>query len=375
MNPNTVWLHATVFHRVLKSATGTGDLPSKIHQLARDLPQPVQLLVQAPRSLPRTNPTPPGEEKKRKKQASIDRGSSRDHQLGMHRTSSGRIGKSSSQQDSPSFLASLVAVKNTPGDVTITKDNDETGTSSENKGQDTGGASSDSPTPRPDTNQLISFYTDPNGGHDLRGRTLSEILQFPNRELEHHHDYIQWLFPLPEASLYSWGAPKIDRATAHAFRTRVELRNRLRESLMRMASFYGFEVVLAFSSAGTHCSIQEGLDFQRKSGFWIRSFDHNHLRITRIIRCLRVLGLEGEAEEFYRAVVKAAAPTPGRNGGVSPKTLMFWRRAAKRPLQVPPEDEDCPEAEDNEEEDGSGSDGNELEDGLDGAELERPKDK
>lgn len=283
----------------------------------------------------------------------------------MHRIFSGRIGKSSSQRDSPSFLASLVAVTNTPGDVTITKDNDETGTSSENKGQDTGGASSDSATPRPYTNQLISFYTDPSGGRDSRGRTLSEILQFPNRQLEHHHDYIQWLFPLPEPSPYNWGAPKIDQTTAHAFRTRVELRNRLRESLVRMASFYGFEVVLA--SAGTQFSIQEGSNFQRKSGFWIRSFDHNHLRITRIIRCLRVLGLEAEAEEFYRALVKAAAPKPGRNGGVNPRTLMFWKRAAKRPLQVPPENEDYPEAEDDEEEDG---DDNEEEDYGDDDELE-----
>lgn len=259
----------------------------------------------------------------------------------MHRIVSGQ---SSSRRDSPSFLASLAAVTNTPGDVTITKDNDETGTSSENKGQDTGGASSGSPTSRPNTNQLISFYTDPNGGRDSKGRTLSEILQFPNHQLERHHDYIQWLFPLPEPSSYIWGAPKIDRATAHAFRTRVELRNRLRESLVCMASFYGFKVVLASSSTGTQFSIQEGSNFQRNSGFWIRSFDHNHLRITRIIRCLRVLGLEVEAEEFYRALVRAAAPKPGRNGGVSPKTLMFWRRAAERPLQVPPEDEDYYEA-------------------------------
>lgn len=280
----------------------------------------------------------------------------------MHRIFSGRIGKSSSRRDSPSFLASLAFVTDTPSDVTITKDkdSDETGTNSEIKGQDGDGASAGSPGPaaatlRPYTNQLISFYTDPNGGCDSSGRTLSEVLRFSDDQLEYHHDYIQWLFPLPEPSPYNWEAPRIDRATAQAFRTRVELRNRLRESLVHMLSFYGFKVV-PVASAGGKFVIREGLDFAQESGFWIRSFNHNHLRITRIIRCLRVLGLEGEAKEFYKVLVRAAAPRPGRKRCVNPRTLMFWRRAAKRPVQVPPENEDYPDGEDSDDDDSESED-------------------
>lgn len=304
---------------------------------------------------------------------------------GMHRIFSGRITKSSSRRDLPSFLTSLVAVTNTPSDVTTatttttttTKDIDETGTNSEKKAQDADGASSGSADPatatsRSHTNQLISFYTDPNGGRDSRDRTLSEILCFSNDQLEYHHDYIQWLFPLPEPSPYNWNAPKIDQATAQAFRTHVELRDRLRESLVRMLSFYGFEVVpvstatATAATAGGQFGIQEGLGFPRESAFWIRSFDHNHLRITRIIRSLRVLGLDEEAKEFYRALVSATAPRPGRNRCVSPRTLMFWKRAAKRPLQVPPEAENYADEEEEEEggKDGSDDDDNKLETNL-----------
>lgn len=289
----------------------------------------------------------------------------------MHRIFSNSIGKSP-RRDSPSFLASLVTVTDTPGDVTINKDS---GTSSENKG---GGASPGPAvaTPQPHTNRLISFYTNPNGGRDSKGRTLSEILRFPDNQLEYHHDYIQWLFPLPEPSPYNWGAPKIDRATAQAFRTRTELRCRLRESLVRMLSFYGFEVTPASSAEGRF-GIREGSDFQRKSRFWVCQFDHNHLRITRIIRCLRVLGLEREAKDFYEALVRVATPRPGRNGGVNSRTLMFWRRAARRPLQVPPEDEGYPDSEEEEEEedgDDGGDDDDDDDNGGSGPELEH-KDK
>lgn len=58
------------------------------------------------------------------------------------------------------------------------------------------------------------------------------------------------------------------------------------------------------------------------------SFNHNHLRMTRIIRSLRVLGLEDEAVAFYNAISQARA--------VSANSLMYWRRAATRPLNIAP---------------------------------------
>lgn len=292
----------------------------------------------------------------------------------MHRILSGRIGssrpfgKSASRRESPSFLASLVAVTNgtpttiKPSSGAISKN---VGASSEEKDQDgeagesirSTSSSLSVTTARPYTNRLINFYTHPNGSRDYEGRTLSDILRFPDYDLERYHDYIQWLFPLPERSPYNPDAPQIDQPTAEAFRTRLELRSRLHESLVRMLSFYGFEAT-QYSQTGRF-KIQEAsnIDFQRKSRFWLRRFDHNHLRITRIIRCLRVLGLEEEAAEFYKALVRVGTPGPEGRGGVSPMTLMFWKRAAKRPLEIPPEDEHYPDEED--EEDVGAGDANE----------------
>lgn len=64
----------------------------------------------------------------------------------------------------------------------------------------------------------------------------------------------------------------------------------------------------------------------------MRRADHNHLRITRIIRSLRVLGLEDEALAFYQRLKQIYS-----SGEISPRSFMFWTRAAERPLNIAPE--------------------------------------
>lgn len=59
--------------------------------------------------------------------------------------------------------------------------------------------------------------------------------------------------------------------------------------------------------------------------------DHNHLRISRIIRSLRVLGLEKEAQAFYQALENTK---PMR---ASDRSREFWRRAAERSLNIRPD--------------------------------------
>ena len=48
------------------------------------------------------------------------------------------------------------------------------------------------------THPLVAFYRD--GARDDEGRTLAEILAWDDDRLEEIHDFIQWLFPLPERS-------------------------------------------------------------------------------------------------------------------------------------------------------------------------------
>jgi len=178
--------------------------------------------------------------------------------------------------------------------------------------------------------KLVSFYEHPNGGRDFEGRTLSFILQWPDEELEYSHNYIQIIFPLPERSPVNFQAPVIDRATFDAFQSRPELRARLKESFIRILRFYGFEL----QEAKDGPKISPAANFVPASKNWVMQFNHNHLRITRIIRSLRILGLEQEAEAFFAALEQLCQSA---NGRISSRSLMYWTRAAKRPLYLRPE--------------------------------------
>ncbi len=188
----------------------------------------------------------------------------------------------------------------------------------------------------------VRFYSPTSPVPDSCGRTLGSILAWPDSALEYSHDYIQNLFPLPERSPINPSAPIIDEQTFTTFRSSPELQNQLRSSLRRMLQFYGFE--LTCNPRGTNTAAEDlayqvrpGPNFRSASRNWVTRFSHNHLRITRIIRCCRVLGLETEASAFFDALLRIVEE---KRGVISQKTVMFWRRAAQRPLYLAPEEED-----------------------------------
>jgi hypothetical protein len=208
---------------------------------------------------------------------------------------------------------------------------------------------------------IIAFFEGTGG--DFRGRKFSDILKWPDSELEASHDYIQNLFPLPEASLANWSATIIDRKVFDAFRAQPNLQEKLRAALARMLFFYGFQwfenagqkkvrqtplnfegflhhFILFETNLNPFRQIVRGDNFDTASQNWVCRFDHNHLRITRIIRSLRVLGLEEEPLAFFEALKSVQHAS-----NISSRSLMYWSRAAFRPLDiapdVDPEDEDA----------------------------------
>ncbi|KAL8780409.1 MAG: hypothetical protein Q9213_006494, partial [Squamulea squamosa] len=133
--------------------------------------------------------------------------------------------------------------------------------------------------------------------------------------------------------------------TFTTFRSSPELQSQLRKSLQRMLQFYGLELI---DSSHNHQATEEkdreskyqvrpAPNFRTASQNWVTRFDHNHLRITRIIRSCRVLGLEEEAAAFFEALMQVVRE---RRGAISQKTVLFWRRAAERPLYLAPEEDE-----------------------------------
>lgn len=141
---------------------------------------------------------------------------------------------------------------------------------------------------------------------DYKGRTFTSMLEWTNDQLEYCHDQVQWMFPLHEESKHANTYPIVDKDVVEKTKNSLEVRNNLRLAKDRFERFYGF---------GPY----EDRDIQRK---WCKDHNHNLLRVTRILRCLRLFGLEDEAFDFYR---KAYAV--GQRLGISNITLDYWDKA------------------------------------------------
>jgi len=79
-------------------------------------------------------------------------------------------------------------------------------------------------------------------------------------------------------------------------------------------------------------------DHRKKFANWAIRFDHNHLRITRILRCLRVLGLQTEWTAFFD-VLERTFEDPQIS--ISDRSMGYWRLAVTRPLYLAPDDSKC----------------------------------
>jgi len=140
--------------------------------------------------------------------------------------------------------------------------------------------------------RLVAFYE--GSAPDHRGRFIGDVLRFDDEELEDVHDFIQWLFPLSQRSEANPLAPILDDAATNEFRARPELRAALRRSFDRMLAFYGF--------AWKGERIVESPLFAKRCSIWLNPGNHNHLRLTRMLRSLSILGEKQAAHALFDAL-------------------------------------------------------------------------
>jgi Opioid growth factor receptor (OGFr) conserved region len=169
-----------------------------------------------------------------------------------------------------------------------------------------------------DRDPIVDFY---GGAPDDRGRRLAEIWGWNDERLEAVHDYIQWIFPLDTPSAPNPSAPLVSPMTMRAFRESDDLRQALGTSLERMLAFYGLRRVGG--------RVEPDKSFPARSGNWLspsgwRGPNHNHLRITRILRSLVLLGLADAALAFYRCLEGLYEDEPAH---VSRTTFDYWTSA------------------------------------------------
>lgn len=138
-------------------------------------------------------------------------------------------------------------------------------------------------------------------GNDFKGRTLESIWSFSDEDIERTHDFIQILFPLNKPSESAFHGYYLD---SEDLIEQIRSNSIARENILKSSNWY-----LSFLT--------------RNVWLWNRNYDHNQLRITRVIECLRLLISEDEADKFYDDVLKIIKD----DNKINQTSLNFWKNA------------------------------------------------
>lgn len=137
-------------------------------------------------------------------------------------------------------------------------------------------------------------------GKDKHGRTHNEIINFSDEQLESVHNYIQWLFPLREMSEAVMGSPYLDNEEEiKIIQEDLSIQENFVRALVRMEMFY------------------------KDNDFWLQPNDHNHLRITRILKSISLLNSKENAQEFYNFIMRRVKEFQP----VTEESLEYWKNA------------------------------------------------
>ena len=137
---------------------------------------------------------------------------------------------------------------------------------------------------------------------DYKNRFLNDIWNFTDEDIEHTHDFIQLLFPLNEQS----------ESVFHGYylNTKSSIINIKSNDLAKSNIVTSSKWFLSFLERNTH---------------WRRRHDHNYLRITRIIKSLRLLVSDEEANKFYESFIELIDES--LRSKINPTTLSYWENA------------------------------------------------
>lgn len=137
--------------------------------------------------------------------------------------------------------------------------------------------------------------------------------------LEYNHSYIQWLFPLNERSSHNKKAPILTEKEISEIRHNEKIKENLIHSLDIMLNFYG----LQRANDTTQMIRQKRFHSIKKR--WLRKNNHNFMRITRIIKCLKMCGLGEYAIGFYNELFNIYQ----ENKTIIGDSIDYWHNAIR----------------------------------------------
>jgi hypothetical protein len=100
------------------------------------------------------------------------------------------------------------------------------------------------------------------------------------------------------------------------------LRKNLVKSLKVMLGFYGLQCA---KHGANVIEITKSGSYQERKSNWISRGNHNHLRLSRILASLRILGLENYARALFKCLDNIYVEEARL---ITPETYGYWKSAA-----------------------------------------------
>ena len=141
-----------------------------------------------------------------------------------------------------------------------------------------------------------------NSEPDFKNRFLNDIWNFSDEDIEHTHDFIQLLFPLNEKSESVFHGYYLNTESAIF---NIKSNDLAKSNIVKSSKWF--------------------LSFLERNSHWRRRHDHNYLRITRIIKSLRLLVSDEEADIFYKLFTELL--DDGLKKKINPLTFFYWENA------------------------------------------------
>jgi hypothetical protein len=163
--------------------------------------------------------------------------------------------------------------------------------------------------------KIVNFYI--NQDKNSEGVSLEEILSYSDIKFEACHNFVQWVFPLHEKSLHSKSSPQLSKEDVEILSNSLIAKNNILKALERFVQFLN----------ETKDPLEICYNALPSKKHWTTEGNHNFLRITRIIRSLRLFGLHKEAKDFYDYVVKIF-----NYNNLNKNTIYYWDMALNDPV-------------------------------------------
>ncbi|XP_052801826.1 opioid growth factor receptor-like protein 1 [Mya arenaria] len=135
----------------------------------------------------------------------------------------------------------------------------------------------------------VRFYRGEIKSKPWPGKNIDKMLSWYGNydKLEDNHQYIQWLFPIPERSRSNSSAQRLYVHEAQAIKVDEELQGKVVQAYRMMLDFYGLRLVNPIDGA-----VSRNRENWEERFHHLNRSQHNYLRITRIITSLGELGFE-----------------------------------------------------------------------------------